>query len=35
MRWSIKGASLLGEEARDLYVEDGVLVAEAPTEAPR
>ena len=29
----IKGASLLGENSADLYVENGVLVPEAPTGA--
>ena len=27
----VKGASLLGEQPQDLYVDRGVLVAEEPT----
>ena len=29
----VKGASLLGEQTADLYVDNGVIVAEAPTGA--
>ena len=32
-RWIIRGARILGGEARDLYVSDGVFVDDAPTGA--